>query len=200
MEELGIKDYKLITMPFPPRVFYKKFLEINRLGTIPFFEIEEDDIKMTESVAICQYLVDKYDDSSSLSIKPNEKDYGNYLNWLSHSDATLTFPQTVVLRYTQQEIGRSDLAAQDYSKWYIARLRMLDNVLSDGREFLCGNRFTIADISITFALYLGTTLEVDDKKLDSFYKPQTKDYMKRMISRQSFKSAQLSQDKSALEF
>lgn len=26
---------------------------------------------------------------------------------------------------------------QDYGKWYIARLRLLDNTLADGREFLC---------------------------------------------------------------
>ena len=35
---------------------------------------------------------------------------------------------------------------QDYGKWYIARLRLLDNALADGREFLCCGRLTLADI------------------------------------------------------
>lgn len=47
LEELNIKNYQLITMPFPPRIFCKKFLKINPLGTIPFFV--DGDVKMTES-------------------------------------------------------------------------------------------------------------------------------------------------------
>ncbi len=53
--ELNIKGFKLITMPFPPRVLYKEFLNHNILGTIPYFE--DGETKMTESVAICEYLV-----------------------------------------------------------------------------------------------------------------------------------------------
>jgi hypothetical protein len=32
---------------------------------------------------------------------------------------------------------------------YIARLRLLDSVLADGRQFLCSDRLTVADINIT---------------------------------------------------
>ena len=103
----------------------------------------------------------------------DEPDYPTYLNWLAHADATLTFPQTVVLRYTVQEPGRADNAAIDYGKWYIARLRLLNAALADGREFLVGGRFTIADVCITYALYLGTTLQTGDSPLSIYYKPQT---------------------------
>ena len=92
-EEMGL-DYELIMMPFPPRVFMKEYLETNILGTVPF--MVDGSVKMTESVAISQYLVEKYG-PSDLQVTPDEDDYPNYLNWLFHSDATLTFPQTVVL-------------------------------------------------------------------------------------------------------
>ncbi len=49
----------------------------------------------------------------------------------------------------------ADEAAKGYARWYLARLKLLNETLNDGREFLCSNRFTLADISITFALYLG---------------------------------------------
>eukprot|EP00747_Dinoflagellata_sp_TGD_P207644 gnl/TRDRNA2_/TRDRNA2_81197_c0_seq1.p1 gnl/TRDRNA2_/TRDRNA2_81197_c0~~gnl/TRDRNA2_/TRDRNA2_81197_c0_seq1.p1 ORF type:complete len:234 (-),score=52.92 gnl/TRDRNA2_/TRDRNA2_81197_c0_seq1:152-853(-) len=195
LHEMGIADKcKLVTMPFPPRVFVKEYLKINVLGTIPFFVDDGGKVKMTESCAIPKYLVEKYG-PSPLEVKPSEPDFAAYLNWIAHADATLTFPQTVVLRYTRQEPGRADAAAEDYGKWYIARLRLLDSVLEDGREFLCSGRFTIADICVVFALMLGVGFEFDKK-----YKPQTLAYMKRILERPAFKAAAKQETQSALDF
>lgn len=47
LEELGVTDYSLITMPFPPRFFHRDFLKVNVLGTIPF--MKDGDATMTES-------------------------------------------------------------------------------------------------------------------------------------------------------
>ena len=55
-EEMGI-EYELEMMPFPPRVFMKEFLDVNMLGTIPY--LIDGEVKMTESVAMSQYLVEK---------------------------------------------------------------------------------------------------------------------------------------------
>ena len=109
-EEMGL-DYELTMMPFPPRVFMKEYLEVNMLGTIPY--LIDGEVKMTESVAMSQYLVEKYG-PSDLRVMPDEPDYPAYLNWLFHSDATLTFPQTVVLRYKLQEPGVADAAVEGY--------------------------------------------------------------------------------------
>ena len=107
-EEMGI-EYELEMMPFPPRVFMKEFLDVNMLGTIPY--LIDGEVKMTESVAMSQYLVEKYG-PTDLRVMPDEPDYPAYLNWLFHSDATLTFPQTVVLRYKLQEPGVADAAVE----------------------------------------------------------------------------------------
>lgn len=193
MEEMGISDQcKLITMPFPPRIFYRPYLKVNVLGTIPC--LIDGTTKMTESCAIPQYLASKFG-PTPLTVRPEEPEYGEYLNWCHHADATLTFPQTVVLRYSKQEPGRADAAAEDYGKWYIARLRMLDNALEDGREFLVAGRFTIADILVAYALFLGTTLELDGR-----YKPQTRAYMERMMARPGWAAAEAREEKSAEEF
>ena len=93
LEELGL-DYELINMEFPPRATYPGYLDLNPLGTVPTFI--DGDVTLTESSGICQYLVDKYG-PSPLGIGVNEPGYGEYLNWLYRSDATLTFPQTLVL-------------------------------------------------------------------------------------------------------
>ena len=79
-EEMGL-DYELTMMPFPPRVFMKEYLDVNMLGTIPY--LTDGDVKMTESVAMAQYLVEKYG-PTDLIVSPYEPVYPSYLNLLFH--------------------------------------------------------------------------------------------------------------------
>lgn len=183
LEEMGM-DYQLEVLPFPPRIFKKDYLGVNALGTVPFFE--DGATQMTESTGICHYLVERYQ-QYDFGLKPDHPDYGDYLNWLYHSDATLTFPQTIVMRYTHLEPDERKLpqAVEDYGKWYIARLRRLDAHIID-REYLCDNRFTIADIAIAYALLFGQLLG-----LDKDYTPQVKDYLERMKARPAFQKVQV---------
>jgi glutathione S-transferase len=191
LEEMGL-DYELEVMPFPPRFLFDGYLDLNPLGTVPYFV--DGAARMTESTGICHYLVEKYD-KHEFGLKPDEPGYGGYLNWLYHSDATLTFPQTLVLRYTrlEPEERRQTRVANDYRRWYLARLRMLDAHILD-REYLCADKFTIADIAIAYALFLGESLEID-----ADYQPQTKDYLERMKARPGFQAAQAAQAAKASE-
>jgi glutathione S-transferase len=176
-EEMGL-DYELEMMPFPPRFLHKEFMDINILGTVPY--MIDGEVHMTESVAMSQYMVDRYG-PSDLKVTTNEDDYGNYLNWLSHSDATLTFPQTVFLRYTFQEIGVADEAADGYRRWFIARLKLLEKSLNS-REYLCSNRFTIADICVSYALFLAKSLGIDEA-----FKPNITRWTDMLFERDAFK-------------
>ena len=178
---MGI-DYELEVLPFPPRVFQKEYLGRNVLGTVPFFV--DGDVEMTESVAICHYLADRYE-KHDFTLPVDHAEYGDFLNWLYHSDATLTFPQTLVFRYRDLEPEERKLPQliDDYSKWYIARLRRLDAHIVD-RNFLVADRFTIADIAIGYALFLGRDLGLDHE-----YTPQVTDYLDSLIEREAFQQA-----------
>jgi len=178
LEEMGL-DYQLLVLPFPPRVHQREYLDINPLGTVPY--LVDGDTRMTESTGICHYLVEKYH-KTEFSIQPEHPDYGNYLNWLYHSDATLTFPQTIYLRYAimEPEERRQPTVANDYRKWYLARLLWLNKHL-DGRQFLCGDRFTIADIAISYALYLGEKIGISQD-----YPSPVKQYLEQMKTRSAF--------------
>jgi len=181
LEEMQL-PYEVETLPFPPRFFKKEFLGVNSLGTVPFFQ--DGETTMTESTGICHYLVEKYN-KHEFGLKPEHAEFGDYLNWLYHSDATLTFPQTIVLRYGQleQEERKLPQAVEDYAAWFIARLRRLDAHIKS-REFLCDDRFTIADIAVGYALHLGQSLSLDQR-----YTPQVKDYLARLQARPAFKKA-----------
>lgn len=181
MEEMGI-EYDVEILPFPPRLHKKEYLATNVLGTVPFFV--DGDTEMTESTGICHYLVERFN-KQEFALPADHPEFGDFLNWLYHSDATLTFPQTLVLRYTklEPEERRLPQVVADYSKWYIARLRRLDAHIVD-REYLVGGKFTIADIAIGYALFFGRSLE-----LDSEYTPQVSAYLDRLIERPAFQRA-----------
>ena len=185
LEELGL-DYELHNLPFPPRVLQKEYLAINPLGTIPCFF--DGDLRMTESPAICHYLAEKYGAAQGkpqLHVRSDEPDYGRYLNWLYFSDATLTFPQTIVLRYTrlEQEERRIPQAAADYRAWFYGRLRAVDAVVKEN-EYLVANRFTAADIAICYALFLAGQVGIDQD-----FPPAVRDYSDRLMARDAFKRA-----------
>jgi glutathione S-transferase len=174
LEELGV-DYELVNMTFPPRARYPGYLAINPLGTVPTFV--DGDLTMTESSGICHYLAEKFA-PNDLRVDPASPHFGDYLNWLYRSDATLTFPQTIVLRYTQlePEARRPAQVVEDYTIWYLSRLRSVD-------------RFTIADVAVHFALFFGRSLGLDHR-----YKPNCRRYLERLMERPAFLRAMAKQD------
>ena len=188
LEELGL-DYELKMLPFPPRALARDYLQINPLGTIPAFF--DDGARMTESAAICQYLADRHG-LGTLGVAPEEPAYGAYLNWLHFGEATLTFPQTLVLRYRRLEPAERRLpqAADDYARWFLARSRAVEPALK--RDFICADRFTAADISMAYAFMLAGRIGLGDDL------PETaKAYWGRMQEQPSYAKALAAQDAAA---
>lgn len=181
IEEMGL-DCELTTLRFPPRLHHPEYLEVNPLGTVP--ALVDGDTVLTESAAICQYLGTVHG-PTELAVTEAEPGYGDYLNWLHRSDATLTFPQTLVLRYTRLEPPERRLPqiVEDYSIWYLSRLRSVEAALED-RRFLVAERFTMADIAVGYALFMGRTLG-----LDARYKPNCQRYLGELMAREGFQRA-----------
>ena len=184
LEEMGM-DYDLEVLPFPPRMFKKDYVETNIIGTVPYFV--DGETRMTESSGICQYLVERYQ-RYDFGLKSDHSEFGDYLNWLFHSDATLTFPQTIAMRYFHLEPSpEKQPVAIDYGKWFYARLRLLDEHLLE-REYLVDNRFTVADIAVGYALYLADTLKLGEM-VGREFTPQVAAYLARLKQRPAFQRA-----------
>jgi glutathione S-transferase len=156
LEEMGL-PYELETMKFPPRFREAGYLNLNPLGTVPTFL--DGETKMTESAAICHYLVTKYG-PTSLAVTPDEPAYAAYLNFLIMAEATLTFPQTIYLRYThlEPEERRLPQAAADYTQWFASRFKAAATLM--GPEYACADRFTAADISLGYAVKLANAIGI----------------------------------------
>jgi glutathione S-transferase len=186
LEELRL-PYELKMLPFPPRVLQRDYLDINPLGTVPAFF--DGDTAMTESAAVCQYLAARYG-TGEFDIAPDSPNYGAYLNWLHFGEATLTFPQTLVLRYGrfEPEERRLPQVVEDYSRWFLARLRGLDAVASI-QPFVCGTGFTAADVSVGYALMLGEitglAAEFPTSVIDYWQRLQQRPAFERSVQKQS---------------
>lgn len=181
LEELGL-PYELVMLPFPPRQHARDFLALNPLGTVPL--LVHGDTRMTESAAICQYLCSLVP-ATPLQLLPGDAEYGSYLNMLHFGEATLTFPQTLVLRYArfEPEDRRLPSVAEDYSRWFLARLRTLESRLAQ-QDFLCAGRFTAADISVGYALMLAQDLDLAPR-----FTPAVAAYWQRLQQRPAFQRA-----------
>lgn len=191
LEELG-QPYQLVMLPFPPRALAREFLQENPLGTVPL--LVDGTTRMTESAAMCQYLAAQHS-ASTLNVAADDPAFGAYLNWLHMSDATLTFPQTLVLRYAHFEPAprQQPQVVEDYRRWFLARLRAVDTALQT-HAFLCAGRFTAADVAVGYALMLAEHLG-----LDAQFTPAVAAYWARLQPRPAFQKAMAIQHQAALD-
>jgi glutathione S-transferase len=191
LEEMGLA-YELKMLPFPPRVFAKDYLALNPLGTIPL--MIDGEVRMTESSGICHYLGTKYG-PTSLIVGADEPAYAAFLNWMYFSDATLTFPQTLVLRYSQlePEERRVPQVASDYAKWFLGRLRAVEAAMANAAA-LCAGRVTAADIVIGYALRLADTVG-----LSRDFGPNVAAYWSRLQQREAYQRAIAAERRAGVE-
>jgi glutathione S-transferase len=151
---------ELVALPFPPRIHEKAFFAINPLGTVP--ALVDGAATLTESSAIAHYLATR-DGPTSLAVSPGEADYGCFLDFLHHADATLTFPQTVYLRFVRFAPDDSLApAGEAYAEWFTKRLVKATQRL-ESHLYLAADRFTVADIAVGYALYLATLIGLRDQ-------------------------------------
>lgn len=143
----------------------------------------DGDTRMTESCAIAHYLATR-DGFTDLAVGPGERDYAEFLDFTYHADATITFPQTVFLRFVLFEKDKGlEEAGYAYAKWFWKRLIKLEQRL-EGREYLCADRFTVADICCSYALMLAERVGLDEGVPDSL-----KGYRERLRQREAFQRA-----------
>ena len=184
-EEAGV-DIDLNILPFPPRFLAPEYMALNPLGTVPM--LVDGETPMTESCAIAHYLATR-DGYTDLAIAPGEPDYGAYLDYTYHADATITFPQTVYMRSVRfgKDKGVQD-AGHAYAKWFRKRLVKIEQRL-ETRHFLCGDRFTVADICVGYALILAQSVGLDDGVPDTL-----KAYRANLTARPAYQRAVARED------
>lgn len=158
LEELGL-DYELELMPFDPKALQSKdYLELSPFGKVPV--LIDGATTMFESVAIMQYLLDRYGDGA---LQPDEQDpdYGRFLQWMHFGEATLMGAMANIVMHSymlpEEERDKRSLARGRSQFHHFATV--IDDELSD-HEFVVGNEFTAADIAVGYPFYLAKLFDV----------------------------------------
>lgn len=127
-----------------------EFLAINPAGFIPALQ-DGDDI-MVESIAIMEYLMGRYG-PTPLAPDPRDPAFAAYQQFLHLGEAGLATPMfiTVVSQILAPEAERDNWGARKGRQMFAGRLRLVTRQLARS-PYMAGDRFTAADISITYAL------------------------------------------------
>ncbi len=176
--ELGV-DAEIETRPFD-RASLKEpeYRALNPLGKTPVFF--DGGKRMVESVAIIEYLSNKYADGR-LSRNAQDADYGEYLQWKEFGEAGMG-------GYVGQLLGHSMLLPPEHR---IEAMRLwavneVSNCLAfietrlDGRDWLL-DEFSLADISVGYMLFL-----VRVSRNGKLMGPRTAAYFERLTAREAW--------------
>lgn len=154
LEEMGL-PYRLERVEFTRGdVGGEAFRAINPLQKVPAFK--DGDTVILESLAIVEYLITRYG-PTPLAVAPDESDYGRYLEWMHFGEATMAMAVNLTLAHTVllPEAHRDPKVAAWARNQVDHQLAALDKRgLADGRAYLAADRFTAADISLGYMLFL----------------------------------------------
>ena len=187
MEELR-EEYRVETVTFPTPAAYRK---VSPLGTVP--AIDDDGIRMTESIAILQYLTgrrlvagDQKAKALTVGPLPDPAAYAEHLMLLHFGEADLAAICTGLFRgrMAAAAAGSDEPDPPNRLDRLAGRLAFLHDRLADGREWITGANFTIADISVGYALGFAAFLG-----LDAMFGPRLAAYWQRLQARPALQRA-----------
>lgn len=127
-----------------------EFLAINPGGFIP--AIQDGEVTMVESIAIMEYLMARHG-PTPLAPAPSDADFPAYQQFLHLGEAGLAGSMYYVFgaRHLAPEAERNNWSGRQALHVFETRLRLVSRQLAK-TPYIAGERFTAADISVTYAL------------------------------------------------
>lgn len=179
LEEMGL-DCEVVNAGFPPKD--AEFAAANPTGTLPL--LIDGDVRITESIAILQYLAGRYG-PTDLAVGPGEAGFADYLQFLEVGEASLAALLTSLVRtrFLAPADQKANWTVENTRAVYLDRLKLVAAQLERG-PFMAAGRFTAADISVGYALGFGEGL-----KLANGFPAGVLDYWRGLQARAAYQRA-----------
>ena len=136
------------------------YLKKNPSGQLPALELDDGSF-LAEITVICEYLDEINGHTDLIGTNPQER--AETKMWTRRIDLQIIEPLTNGFRYAEgYDLFKDRLhlipdAADDLKAIAQERLAWLDKQL-EGKEFICGERFSLADIMFYCFLHFGSTV------------------------------------------
>lgn len=147
----------------------------NPSGQLPTLELD-DGTFLAEIIAICEYLDEKSGSSSLIGTTPEER--AETRMWCRRIDLQIVEPLANGFRFSdglslfKDRIRTIPHAADDLKTVAQERISWLDGQL-EGKQYICGDRFTLADILLygflEFGGQVGQPLNPDNKNIVAWF-------------------------------
>lgn len=127
-------------------------LAANPMGKLPtiIHHVDGTDRVVTEAAAICLYLAEMHPEAGLL---PNDAETADYLRWTLFAAGPVE--QAITARALKFEPGSDQQVMAGWGN-YERTINTLENFLKD-RTWVCGKRFTMADVYVGSAVDWGLT-------------------------------------------
>jgi glutathione S-transferase len=178
LEELGT-PYQLRTLP--PIATTTPFSQLTPTGKVP--TIEDGDLVMFESIAIMEYVLERYGDGR-LAPARSSPEWGIFLQWLHYSESTAFPPLGYVARHSfaLPPAERIDESARENRALAARVLSVPERALVES-DYLLGQEFSAADIAMGYTVGTAKLLGILG---DS---PNLTAYLERLSVRPAFRRA-----------
>ena len=153
----------------------EEHLKRNPSGQMPTLELD-DGSYLSEITAICEYLDEKNGGTELIGKTPEER--AETRMWTRKIDLQIIEPLTSGFRYSEGlKLFESRMitipdAAEGLKTIAQEKLAWLNDQM-EGKEYICGNRFTLADVMLFCFLNFGSTvgqgINPESKNLASWY-------------------------------
>jgi glutathione S-transferase len=156
---------------------------VNMMNAVPV--LEDGATRITESLAIMDYLMDRYG-PTPLKPAPTDANFAEYLQFFHFGEATLgaRFRNLIVARLFAPDDEKDNWATRDSESGFMTGVGMIAEKLRHG-PYLAGDKFTAADISCTLMLGGGAKVFGWGERYD----PAVRDYLERVTSRDAYRRA-----------
>jgi glutathione S-transferase len=181
LEELGLA-YRLREVDLRQRMSDLEFLKLNPSGFLP--AIDDDGVVMVESIAILEYLIARYN-GSRLAPAASDPEFPMYQQFLHLGESGLAAYLNIVVasRFFAPELERENFGAKIAERMFFNRLQLVSGRLASA-PMMAGQKFSAADISVTYALDLADRLGIAGR-----FGPELMAYRERMSTRPAYKAA-----------
>jgi len=133
-----------------------EFLKLNSLGQVPVLVLDDDTV-ISESIAICRYFEEVHPSPALFGGGPVER--AKVEMWNRRAEIVIFGTIGDVALHTaplfKDRLAQFPAFAEAQRAAVPAKWEWLDRELGDGRPFLAGDRFSIADITGGVAAWLG---------------------------------------------